>query len=108
MPTGACGVNCDVCGLYVKGVCGTCAAGTDERAKKKLDEQMEVINMHCPILACAVERKVGYCLRDCNEFPCTKFESALESLLGPGPYPYSAKYLAMFRTRLGKNKGEKT
>ena len=107
MPTGACGINCDVCGLYVKGVCGTCAAGTDERAQKKLAEQLEVINMRCPILECAVERKVGYCLRDCEEFPCTKFESGFKSLMGAGPYPYSNGFLAMFRTRLGKSKEKK-
>lgn len=102
MPVAACGISCDVCGLYVKGICGSCAAGTDERARKKLDEQFEVINMNCPILACAVERKVGYCLRDCEEFPCAKFESGLESLLGPGPYPYSTKFLAMYKARMRK------
>jgi hypothetical protein len=102
MPVAACGVSCDVCGLYVKGICGTCAAGTEERALQKLDEQMELINMHCPILACAVERKVGYCLKDCEEFPCTKFESGFESLMGPGSYPYSRGFLAMFKARIGK------
>lgn len=60
MPISACGVACDVCGLHLKGSCGTCYAGTDERVKQKLDEQMKaIINMHCPILACTVSKKVG-------------------------------------------------
>ena len=102
MPVGACGVSCDVCGLYVKGICRPCAAGTDEGAKEKLDGQMQRMGMHCPILACAVERKISYCLRDCSDFPCSKFESGFESTQGPGPYPYSSSYLNMFRRRLGK------
>ena len=102
MPVAACGVSCDVCGLFVKRVCGTCVAGTDERPRKKLDAQMETIKMHCPILACAVERKVGYRLKDCEEFPCAQFESGFESVLGAGPFPYSASFLTMFKTRLGK------
>jgi len=69
MPTAACGVSCDVCGLYAKGICSTCVAGTDQRAGKKLDIQMQTIKMQCPILTCAVERKVGCCLKDCVEFP---------------------------------------
>ena len=102
MPVGACGMSCDVCGLYVKGICGTCVAGTDERAQKKLDAQMQSIKMHCPILACAVEKKVDYCLRDCEEFPCTRFQSGFESVLGAGPFPYSTSFLTMFKGRLGK------
>lgn len=102
MPVGACGMCCDVCGLCIKEICTTCAAGTDERAKKKLDIQMEKIRMHCPVLACAVERKVGYCLKDCNEFPCDRFESGIESVYGSGPYPYSSSMLRMFKRRLGR------
>lgn len=102
MPLGACGISCDVCALYLKGLCETCVAGTDKEVQKKLDSQMRAINMYCPILECAVERKVGYCLRDCAEFPCARFESGFESLQGPGPYPYSASYLKMFRRRMGR------
>ncbi len=98
MPVAACGISCDVCGLYVKGICSTCVAGTDERARRKLDVQMQAMKAHCPILACAVERKVGYCLKDCEEFPCPEFESGF----GPEPFPYSAGFLTMFKTRLGK------
>lgn len=102
MAIGACGISCDVCRLFVAGVCSTCAPGTDERAKEKLDVQLKVIKMHCPILACAVEKKVGYCLKDCNEFPCANFEHGFESVMGPGPYPYSAGFLKMFRLRLAR------
>jgi hypothetical protein len=102
MPVAACGVSCDVCGLYVKGICSTCFAGTDERVQEKLDEQMQAINMHCPILACAVEKKVGYCLRDCQEFPCLRFQSGFESVQGPGPFPYSTSFLNMFQRRIAR------
>ncbi len=100
MPVGACGVSCDACGLLSK--CGTCVPGTDPRAQKKLGAQMRAINMACPILACAVEKKVGYCTKDCAEFPCARFETGFEALQGKGPYPYSASYLNMFRRRLGR------
>jgi len=102
MAVGACGVSCDVCGLYVKGICNPCAAGTEEAAQKKLAGQMERMGMHCPILACAVKRKVGYCSKDCDEFPCGNFESGFESVQGPGSYPYSMSYLNMFKRRRRK------
>ena len=100
MPVAACGISCDVCGLYIKGICGTCVAGTDKRVQKKLDEQMNKIKMYCPILACAVEKKVGYCTKDCEDFPCVKFESGFEPLMGAGPYPYSTTFLNTFRRRM--------
>jgi hypothetical protein len=102
MPLAACGISCDVCGLYVQGICSTCFAGTDERVQKKLDEQMQAINMYCPILACAVEKKVGYCPRDCPEFPCVRFQSGFEAVQGAGPFPYSTSFLNMFRRRIGR------
>ncbi len=101
MPVGACGISCDVCGRNVKGTCGTCAAGTDERAQKKLNAQMRLIKMHCPILACAVEKKVGYCLKDCEDFPCTRFESGFESVLGAVPFPYSTSFLTAHKRKPG-------
>jgi hypothetical protein len=58
--------------------------------------------MHCPLLECAVERKVGYCLKDCEEFPCSKFETGFESVQGPGPYPFSTSFLNMFNRRTGR------
>ena len=99
MPLAACGISCDVCGLYVKGICSTCFAGTDERVQRKLDEQMQAINMHCPILACAFEKKVAYCIKDCADFPCENFRTGWESWMGPGPCPYSDSFLDMFPRR---------
>jgi hypothetical protein len=40
---------------------------------------------------CAVERKIGYCLRDCDQFPCEKFTS--------GPFPFSEPFTKMQRRR---------
>jgi len=104
MAVAACGICCDVCGRCLKlGFPTTCAPGTDETAPKKLDAQRQFFQgHHCPILACAVENKVGHCLKDCEEFPCTRFESGFESLLGPGPFPYSTSFLNVFKTRLGE------
>jgi len=39
------GISCDICGLYVNGICSNCFAGTDERVQNKLDEQMQTIDM---------------------------------------------------------------
>ena len=102
MPLAACGISCDVCGLYVKGLCSSCFAGTDERVQEKLDEQMQAIDMCCPILLCAVEKKISYCLRDCQEFPCVRFHSGFESVQGTGPFPYSTSFLNMFRRRMSQ------
>jgi len=38
MPVAACGISCDVYGLYVKGICSTYVAGTDERAHQNISE----------------------------------------------------------------------
>ena len=53
----------------------------------KLVAQLRLIGGVCPILNCAVERKVEYCLRDCDKFPCPHFKG--------GPYPFSEGYLQM-------------
>ena len=100
MPVGACGICCDVCEFYVKGVCVTCCAGIDEEGvRKKQDYSMQYSNMPCPILACAFEKKIAYCIRDCGDFPCENFRTGWESRTGPGPCPYSDSYLAMFSRR---------
>lgn len=89
--TGACGVSCLVCRLHVNGVCSTCGAGTSAAGKEKLAAQLRLFGKGCPILACAVERKLAYCLRDCDDFPCERFSE--------GPYPYSENFLEMQRRR---------
>jgi len=86
MATGACGINCDVCGLKVQGVCRGCNAGTAFT--------VEDVDQHpCDILKCAVRKNVAYCLKDCKDFPC--------ALLEKGQYPFSAAYLGMHKQRMG-------
>jgi len=87
MSTGACGINCDVCQLNMKGICSTCGPGTSAAARKKLAAQVRILGNPCSILACAEMKKIAYCLRDCDVFPCENFES--------GPYPFSQGFLNM-------------
>jgi hypothetical protein len=87
MTTGACGIDCTVCRLHVRGVCSTCGAGTSMAGREKLAAQQRLFGTACPMLACAVERKVGYCLRDCDDFPCEVFTRS--------DYPYSEGWMSM-------------
>lgn len=87
MPTAACGINCDVCRLNLLGVCSTCGSGKDANGRKKLAAQERILGQPCPILACATEKAIEYCLRDCDRFPCDAFRS--------GPYPFSQGFLNM-------------
>jgi hypothetical protein len=52
---------------------------------------MRILGAPCPLLACAVEKRMAYCPKDCEEFPCDLFRR--------GPYPYSKKYLNMQERR---------
>ncbi len=85
--TGACGVNCLVCGLFRQGKCSPCAAGVEPEAQKKLAAQLKLLGGVCPILGCAVTRRVAYCSADCDQYPCPRFLA--------GPYPFSQGYLDM-------------
>jgi hypothetical protein len=91
MPTGPCGINCDACGLNRRGVCSTCGPGPGREAAAKMEAQKRILGAPCPILACAVERSVHYCSRDCGEYPCEIFSL--------GPYPFSRAYLDMQERR---------
>jgi hypothetical protein len=91
MPTGACGINCDVCRLNLLGICSTCGAGTSQEGLKKMETQLRVLGSPCPILACALETGIAYCPRDCEVFPCDRFTA--------GPYPYSEGFLNMQERR---------
>lgn len=91
MATGACGIDCSVCRLHVEGLCSTCGAGTSKAGQAKLTAQKRLFGQGCPILACAVDRALAFCPRDCEAFPCERFQS---EELG-GHYPYSEAYLAM-------------
>lgn len=86
MATGACGINCDVCGLKVKGICLGCRAGTEWT-------EDAVAEHPCPILKCAVVKSVAYCLSNCSDFPCNTMEEA--------SFPFSSAYLGMHRHRMG-------
>lgn len=84
MPTGACGINCDVCDLKVKGICGGCDAGTRRAGDTATP---------CPVLQCAARKGVGHCMRDCGTFPC--------GIMQESAFPFSAAYLRMHRQRKG-------
>jgi hypothetical protein len=87
MPTGACGIDCNVCQLRLTGACSSCGPGTSAEAQRKLEAQQRILGGPCPILACASVSRIAFCLRDCTKFPCDHF--------GAGPYPYSRSFLAM-------------
>jgi len=91
MGTGACGISCDVCRLNVRGLCSSCGAGTEPAASEKLKVQYRLFQGYCPILKCASEHEISYCLRDCRHFPCRAFEQ--------GPYPFSQGFLEMQKRR---------
>ncbi len=89
--TGACGIDCTVCRLHVTGVCSSCGPGHSTAGKEKLAAQRRLFGQGCPMLECAVDRNIGHCLRDCEEFPCERFST--------GPYPYSQGFLEMQQRR---------
>lgn len=92
MPTGACGINCDVCKLRLLGLCSTCGPGNSQEAQRKLAGQKAAFSGTCTILACAALNRIDYCLRDCHAFPCENFST--------GPYPFSQAFLSMQDRRL--------
>jgi hypothetical protein len=92
MPTGACGINCDVCKLNLKGICSTCGPGTSDAGAAKAAAQTRILGRPCAILACARLNRIGYCPADCGTFPCDNFKS--------GPYPFSEAFLSMQQRRL--------
>ncbi len=85
--TGACGINCLVCGLFRQGKCSPCAAGNQPQAQKKLAVQLKLLGAPCAILQCAQQRGLAYCSADCRLYPCRHFLA--------GPYPFSESYLKM-------------
>lgn len=91
MPTGACGVDCEVCKLHLLEICSSCGPGRSPVAAKKLEAQKRILGSPCPVLACASLKQIDFCLRDCVDFPCVNFSS--------GPYPFSASFLAMQERR---------
>jgi len=94
MPTGACGINCDVCKLRLLGTCSSCGSGKSPEAGRKLDAQKRIFGGNCMILACACMNHKAYCMRDCDLFPCENFTL--------GPYPFSGGFLNMQSRRLNE------
>ena len=92
MPTGACGINCDVCKLNLLGTCSSCGPGTSLEAEKKLAAQQRLLGSTCSILDCAKMNQLEYCMRDCHQYPCDNFRA--------GPYPFSQGFLNMQQRRL--------
>jgi len=90
----ACGVCCSVCGLYKKGICLPCGSGLqkdEEVVRRKMEEQMKNLGHVCSKLQCVVDRKIGYCMCDCPEFPCKSYSERL--------FPYSERFLKMYTSR---------
>jgi hypothetical protein len=91
MPTGACGINCDVCGLNIRGVCSSCGPGGSDTAAAKLVAQERIMGAPCPVLACARLNHIAFCLCDCRQFPCSNFSQV--------PYPFSQGFIDMQQRR---------
>lgn len=88
MKIGACGIACEVCRNYVQNECSGCEAGTSEAAPVFV-EILKGIGFSCSVLECAIENGVGYCLKDCDKFPCEVHSRG---------FPYSQRFLDVFRT----------
>ncbi len=94
MPISACGMACDICKL--QDACGGgCVPGTHELAQARQDQIKEKLGHTCPILACAMERKIDYCLR-CEDFPC-KIHFEKEVI-------FSRKYLTTYKNYMEKHR----
>ncbi len=97
MPTGACGINCDVCRLKIQGICGSCGPARSPEADEKMVVQERVLGAPCPILACAHRKGVSHCMKDCEDFPCNRLKD--------GGYPFSPGYLQMQERRWQERHG---
>ena len=71
MRVAACGITCEFCPFLVNGKCEMdgCCAGNHKEAPGKLEKLRSAGTRTCDVLACAISKKVDYCLR-CPEFPC--------------------------------------
>ena len=98
MPTGACGINCDVCQLNLLGHCSSCGPGRSDQAARKSAAQQRILGHPCAILECARLNHIDYCPRDCPSFPCDNFSGTR--------YPYGQSFLEMQQRR--RNQGPPT
>lgn len=83
MKVGACGICCQTCGLFTRNICSGCVK-TEEHV-----QHLKSIDANCPVLECAVNKEKEVCSRDCDSFPCDKFED----------FPLSQAWLDMFEER---------
>ena len=60
MPTGACGINCDICKLKLLGICSSCGPGRSREAEAKLAAQKRLFGGSCSILECARMNNLNY------------------------------------------------
>lgn len=91
MPTGACGINCDVCQLNLLGLCTTCGSGKSPEAHAKKAVMESMFGKACPVLDCVILNNKEYCIRDCGQFPCENYHL--------DPYPFSEAYIQMQQRR---------
>ena len=85
---GACGICCSMCGLYIKNICTGCI-----KTKKNVDF-LKSINANCPVLECAVNKKIDVCSKSCKKFPCNKFNG----------WPLTDEWLKMYKNRIKTKK----
>jgi len=88
---GACCICCDVCFAFKEngGTCWGCYSGL-EATPRKLKESP------CPIIKCAAKKRVDYCPKSYEEFPCVLYTEK--------PYPYSHEYLRVIRDAIPRAK----
>lgn len=90
----ACGMCCSVCGLFIKGVCLPCGSGLSkdkDTVEKKMAEQTKNLGRVCSKLQCVVEKRIGYCMKDCSEFPCKLYKEKM--------FPFSEGFLGMYEKK---------
>lgn len=68
MKIGACGIACEICSLYEKGLCKGCCSGIDKNIYEIIEWMRKEIG-GCSILECAHKSKTDYCLK-CDNYPC--------------------------------------
>ncbi len=90
MRIGACGIACELCGLFSHDICEGCMPGTAEDGETRVD-LLKQAGVLCPPFACAVNRRVSYCSMNCDKFPCEKYKDSR--------FPYSRSFLEMYERR---------
>jgi len=91
----ACGICCSTCRFFKENC--QCYTGTDKKeVERKLSTQKKNLGQVCPILECAFKKKIAYCSRDCDKFPCEQYKGRW------GCYPYSQGFLEMVKKRSKK------